>query len=482
MAFCKFSTENKRYGEVLIDSAFFADYMPVAPENCTKVYLYGLSKCYDTDELTNTIEDFSNKLGLSQEDIKSSFLYWQDEGLVTVLNLSPIEVRYLPIRAKKYSEKLFSKDKYEGFNRSIQEILSARMITPHEYKEYYLTMESLHIEPDAMLMIAKFCATAKGENVGYNYILTVAKNWAYDGAKTVSDVEKKLAEMDDLNSKVKEVLTALKSKKSPSFDDKELYQKWTKEYGYLHETLIFVAKKVKRGGMNYLASIIETYNTLHLLSETEIEEYENSKQELFDTAKDVCSSLGIRYDNLDPVVNTYILKWKQMGYDQNSIKLIAKICFKKYLRTLDDMDDIVAKYFDKGLISLDAINDYISNTLSTDKKIKDILKKLELNRAVTSWDRDFYHTWTYSWKFDDEMIDYALSLSVGKSQPMTYINKILSNWKEENINTLEKAKNHQKLPSKTEKTPQKAEKKPEFLTHSFSSEELNALFYNLDEV
>ena len=93
MAFCKFSTKNQSNGEVLINSAFFVDYMPYAPESCTKVYLYGLQKCYSQDLLANTIEDFCTTLNLSQEDVKSAFLYWQDQGLVKVLNISPIEVR-----------------------------------------------------------------------------------------------------------------------------------------------------------------------------------------------------------------------------------------------------------------------------------------------------------------------------------------------------------------------------------------------------
>ena len=478
MAFCKFSTEHKKASEVMIDSAFFVDYMPNAPESCTKVYLYGLEKCYQNDELTNTIDDFASVLNLSKEDIKSAFLYWQEEGLVTVLNLSPIEVRYLPIRPKKYQDKMFQKDRYADFNRVIQEILDGRMITPHEYKEYYLTMESLHIEPDAMLMIAKYCVSQKGSNVGYSYILTVAKNWAYDGIHSPVEVEKKLEEMESLTSKVKDILTALKSKKAPSFDDKALYDKWTKDYGYDFLTLLHIAKKINRGGINKMSQVIDNYFSLKLFSISEIDDYENIKDDLTNTAKTVCKSLGLYYDNLDPVINTYILRWKQMGYSTEAIKLVADICFKKYIRTFEDMDAIISKYYENGLVSLDAINEYISNTLSVDKKIKNILDKLLLSRQVTSWDRDFYHTWTHSWGFGEDVIDYALSLAVGKSQPMTYVNKILSNWKKQEIKSLDEAKKT----SNFEGTQQIKEKQPEFMTHSFSSEELNALFDNLDEV
>lgn len=482
MAFCKFSTKNQSNGEVLINSAFFVDYMPYAPESCTKVYLYGLQKCYSQDLLTNTIEDFCTTLNLSQEDVKSAFLYWQDQGLVKVLNISPIEVRYLPIVEKRYIAKTFEKDKYEEFNRSIQEIIDGRMITPFEYKEYYYTMESLHLDQSALIMIAKFCTGQKGPSVGYSYILTIAKNWAYEGVHTAKDVERKLMEMEGLTSKVKDVLVALKSKKSPSYEDKTLFEKWTKNYGYNLDTLIHIAKQVKRGGMEKLSLLIENYYSLKLFSSAEIDDYEHGKEELKNTAKTVCQSLGLFYDNLDPVINTYILKWKQMGYSADAIKLVADICFKKYIRNFEQMDEIISKYYSNGLVSIQAINDYISGTLSIDKKIKKMLENLGLSRQVTSWDRNFYHTWTYSWGFADDVIDYALSLAVDKTQPITYVNKILSNWKEQNIKTLQQAKNSQNMQKNTQKTEKIDQKQPEFLTHSFSSEELNALFDNLDEV
>lgn len=485
MAFCKFSTEYSPNKNIVVDSVFVRDYMPFAPEVCTKVYLYGLYKCANPDDVTNVLDIFAEELNMHIEDVKSAFLFWQEQGLVTVLNLNPIEVRYLPVRSKKYTAKMFSTEKYEDFNKSIQEIIDGRMITPSEYKEYYIAMESLHIDETAMLMIAKYCTNQKGNNVGYNYILTVAKNWAYEGVRSSQDVENKIGQMENVTSVVKDVLVALKSKKQPTFEDKEMFNKWTKQFGYDVETLIKIAKTIKRGGIAKLDELIDEYYSNKLFSFEEIENYEKNKNNLNELAKETCKALGLYYQNLAPVISNYILKWQNMGFASESILLLAKICFKKYVRNFEDMDNVVSKYYAKGLVNIDAINDYISKTLAEDKKIKELLAKLELTRQVTSWDRDFYNTWKYVWKFSDELIDYAFSLAVGKSQPMQYVNKILSNWKEKNITTLDMAKttsnNAIQYVNKVE-TAQMPKAKPEFTTHSFSSEELNALFDNLDEV
>lgn len=477
MAFCKYSTEHSMANNIVLSNVFLSDYLPFAPDVCIKVYLYGLFKCGDADNITNTLDNFAQELNLSTEDVKSAFLFWQEQGLVTVLNLNPIEVRYLPVVAKKYSAKMFKSEQFNNFNRHLQEIVDGRMITPHEYKEFYITMQSLHIEQDAMLMIAKYCTNAKGNNVGYNYILTIAKNWAYEGVLTAQDVESKIAEIEVATSGVKDVLVALKSKRLPNYDDREMFNKWTKKYGFEVATIVKIAKGIKRGGVEKLNKMLEGYFENKLFSLAEIEAFEKGKDNLFELAKQTSKTLGVYYENLEPVISNYILKWKQMGYQDDSILMIAKMCFKKFVRNFEDMDQVVAKYFAKGIVSTEAINQYIAQSLNVDKSIKQILQKLDLSRQVTSWDRDFYNTWKNVWKFDDSVIEYAISLAAGKAQPMQYVNKILSNWKEQGIATLEQAQ-------KTDIKPNcaKAEPKPEFMTHSFSSEELSALFDNLDEV
>lgn len=475
MAFCKFSTEHSSLNSIVLDNAFVSEYLPETNGEYIKVYLYGLLKCQDSENVTNTLDDFASELNMKAEDVKSIFYFWQEQGLVTVLNLSPIEVRYLPFKPKKYTGKMFDEKRYSNFNRNLQEVIDGRMLTPLEYKEYYETMKSMHIEEDAMIMIAKFCTQQKGNDVGYNYVLTVAKNWAYEGIRTAQDVENKIAEMQNITSDVRDVLKALKSVRQPSYDDRQKYDKWTKQYGFDLSTITQVAKKIKKGGIDKLDELLAGYYQNKLFSIDEIKAYEAEKDDIYELAKDTCKALGLYYQNLDPVVSNYILKWKQMGYQNQAILLIAKTCFKKFVRTLDEMEQIVNKYYAKGLVSIDAINDYISETLSLDKNIKKLLESLSISRQVTSWDRDFYHTWTDVWKFDNEMIDFAVSLACGKTQPMQYINKILSNWKEQNITTLEVAKQSKQVAGNAQETP-----KQEFITHSFSSEELNALFDNLD--
>ncbi|MBQ0017136.1 MAG: DnaD domain protein [Clostridiales bacterium] len=476
MAFCKFSIESATSSNTLVDNKFIEQYLPYAPDCCVKVYLLGLYRS-TINGSDNTLENFAKTLNMTEEDVENCFLYLQEQGLCTLLNVKPFEVRFLPVKPKNVDVKKYSKSKYASFNKQIQEILDARMITPTEYAEYYALMESMHIEPTALIMIAKYCANLKGNNVGYSYILTVAKNWAYEGVKTANDVEEKLKQHELILSDVQDILKLLGSKKQADFEDKQLYLKWTKQLDFSKEVIDFVALSFKKkGSISSLDKKLEKYFELKLLSLKEIEDYEENKQNLIETAKLITKSIGVYYENLENVIETYIVKWQNMGYDQDSLKTIANFCFKNNIKTLEGMNDSVEKFYSLGLTNLESIKEYFGEVIDTDKKIKKLLEITGLSRSVTTWDRDFYRVWTFTWNFDNDVIEYACSLAVNKSHPLSYVNKILSDWYKNDIKTLEKAK------SQSVKTYDDKPATHDFKQRSYSSEEINALFDNLSEV
>ena len=62
MAFCKFSTELVANNKTEIDNVFIDSFMPSAPEECTKCYLYGLFLASNGLKMDNTLENFAKKL------------------------------------------------------------------------------------------------------------------------------------------------------------------------------------------------------------------------------------------------------------------------------------------------------------------------------------------------------------------------------------------------------------------------------------
>jgi len=484
MAFCQFSSESVISNTTNVDNIFINEFLPYANDTCVKVYLYGLYKCNTANSYDNTLESFSNILGIDKEDVYSAFLYWQDQGLVQVLATDPFEVIYNPVKSAISNVKKYKKDKYANFNLQLETILAGRTITLNEYYQYYEFMEQYRVEPEALILVLEYCVRAKGIKVGYSYVLTIAKNWAEDGFVTFEKVDEKLRTLEQNSSIIGEIFSVLKINRIASIDEKELVLKWQNEYDFNTETILGVCKDCKKRKMkslnfDKLDDIFSKYYEMKLSSLKEIQNYEAEKEGLFKISKGICKALGLYYENLEPVSSTYTSKWVFMGYSDEVLFKIANYCFKQSIRNLDGMDAVINKFFKLGVVTIEALEQYFETIILQDGQIKTILDKLGLVRNVNKLDRDFYKNWTQEWHINEELINHAVELSKTKLNPMNYMNKLLSVWHSKGFTNVEQTKGfefEEKNQEKPKTTPQN------YKNRQYTKEELNAFFDNLEEV
>ncbi len=482
MGCCKYSSEYISSNQTNIDNNFISDYMLNAPEHCVKVYLYGLYKCNNPESLDNNIDDIAKALNLSYEDTVSAFIYWEDYNLIQVVNKDPLEVRYLPIKNASSQIKKFNTDKYKAFNIKAQEIIEKRMISPSEYQEYYYLIENRHIEPDALIMIIKYCVDLKGANISSSYILTVAKNWIFDGILTCDMVEERIQDLARNSEEIQAVLKALGIRRRATEEEYRLYLTWQKQLDFSQENILYLAKKAKSkgAGFNKLDAYITKCYNLRLTTTYEIDDYFNNLDNMYELAKNVCKNLGLRYDNLETIVDSYIAQWLNIGFEYEAIVKIATYCFKLSIRSLEGMNGKVAQLYKLGLLTSESIDEYIEDLAKDDNKIISILQKLGIDRCVISTDRSMYKTWLYTWQISDELIDFAIDKSIGMAMPMQYLNKLLSTFYNKKITTEEQAKEsmeYKKQPNNAKTIVAENARGAEY-----SKQQLNSLINNLFEV
>lgn len=479
MAFCKYSTEFIANSKTEIDNIFINDYLPFAPAQFVVVYVYGLYLCESTS-FDNSLSSFAKTLNMSEEDVVGAFEYWEEQGLVQVFKTNPIEVSFIPLKNVLTANKLFKPDKYTTFNSQANDIFAGkRSISKHEYQEYYDFLERYHMEQEALLMIMKYCVDTKKSAVGYSYILTVAKNWASEGITTTAQVEERLKSFEDKNSDLSEIFKILSIKRAPYVEERALLNKWLNEYGFNLDVILYIFKFNKKKthlSFENADAIITKYYEMKLMSIAEIESFEKDKKDLFSLAMEVNKTIGVYYENLETVVENYILKWQNMGFDKNLLLEIAYYCFKSSIRNLEGMDKTIAKFYKLGILSIEAFRQYMDDILSEDRKVKEMLQKLGIERAVNYIDRENYKTWKESWLISDELLDYALSLAKGKENPIKYLSRVLSDWHSKGIKSVDDAKKTTPLTSSNIKTDKN------FTGRSYSPQEINALFQSIDEV
>ena len=175
-------------------------------------------------------------------------------------------------------------------------------------------------------------------------------------------------------------------------------------------------------------------------------------------------------------MSDYIAPWLAKGFEEDALKLIARYCFAHNIRAFEGLNQTVCKFYEKGLVTAQSINRYVSSVVAEDENVKQILEECGLVKIVSSPDRKAYKTWTQVWGFSFDVVKYAASLSTAAANPITYMNKILSEFKAEGITTVEQAQAR----SPKVKTEQKAAHN--YNQRVYTAEQLNALFDELAEV
>ncbi len=473
MAFFSFSNEYDKDKILPLDSNFITDYLPEASGDSVRVYLYGLLACRTQKEVT--LSGLAIELKLSEEEVIDCFKFWEEYDLVTIISEEPFTVRYLPL-SKTGKPRKFKPEKYSEFTGALQALLPDRMISTAEYTAYFNLMEEYSIKPEAMLMICKYCVDLKGTSIGYRYIITVAKDFASRGIITTELIEKELSDYMVRSEDISSLLNALGLKRKPEIEDLQLFNKWKSQLGYEQKALLFIAKKCKRKNVNALDDFILELYSNKLFAEKEIDEYLKRREEYRDIAVKICKALSVYVEVIDPVVETYILPWTAKGYDGDTLEFLANWCFRKNRRSLSLLNDQIDALYDKGLITLSSIAEYVKGMAKQDEFIKEILNECNIDRRPNDSDRQIFTAW-YSWGFSAEMIKEACSFSKDKIRPLVYMNALLSDWKSKGVFTKDKIPQAVVASAKPVASTARFENE-----RSYTKEELDALLDSVDDI
>ena len=481
MTFCNKEKQLIDSGTTAVDNSFLLNYLPDAPDIRSAVYLLGLALS-NSNGTDNSCETIANKLGISCDDVMSAYLYWEELGLVAISNDTPPTVTYLSTRGGESSLKKIKPSKYAKFSKDIQTVIEGRLITVNEYNEYYNFLESTTFEPSALVAVAKYCVELKGSNIGYQYVLTVARNQLLRGATTLAAVTDRLNSQQKYDADLKLVFKAMATNRKFEHADREAYEKWTKEFGFTLDTIVEVAKECKTGGIAKLDSKLIEYYKRGAMSVREIDSYEQEKTRLYDLARAINKTIGVYYQSLDTIVDEYITAWLRRGYDDETLLAIAKYCFKSGIRNLNGLASVIDKLYKNGVTSLDTLENYLARLADNDERIQSILIKCGLDRRTTSSDRQLYKTWTESWGMPHDVIEYAAAKSAGTNAPMAYVNRVLSEYKQHGVFNLAAAENYKSdnaTKASTATTVLVGGK--DMKRREYSDDELSALFTALDD-
>ena len=435
---CSFSKEFSQNAYTGVENSFIREYLKEAPGDAVKVYLYGLYLC-GNPSVCDSLKDFAAALSLSEEKVVDCFNYWEEFGLCSVIEKDPFTVKYLPQNSAYAKPRKFKAEKYTDFSKGLQALLPDRMISTSEYSEYFTIMETYSITPEAMLMIAKYCADRKGADISYKYVSKVAKDFGNRGITTVEKVENELSSYVFRTGEIAKILKALSIRRVPDIDDQNYFKKWTKELSFEPDNIIFAAKTLKKSSMEKLDRLLLELYSAKRFGKEEIAEFVSNKQAVYDLTVRFNRTLSVYVDVLDTEIDEYINKWLSYGYSEDALLLIANRLFREGKNTLSDADETIERLRGRGIIDLSSVNDCFEEEKKTEEFLTKMLMTCGANRRPNAWDKENLLVWK-SWNFSEEMILEAARLAAGKTSPLPYINGVLSNWKNKGVFSLDGAK------------------------------------------
>lgn len=435
MAFCSFSKDQDGNSTVTVESKFITKYLPEADGFAVKVYLYGLFVCGCVDS-DFSLASMAEVLKTTEEKIAEAFAFWQDYDLVEILSKEPFAVQYLPVRSAVGRPKKVRYEQYADFNKELQRKMQkvGKFVSSGDYLKYMRFLEENSMQPQALLLIAEYCINKQGEAVTPSYVFNKAKKLLRGGCVTYEQVERELSNYNAHEGDLLAVFSALGIFKTPDENDYSAYRKWTETLGFSRESVVATAKKLKRGTMNGLEITLEELYEKGKLDAQEITRYLDEREAMASLAFRVGRKLGAKVVNPATYIEEYIEKWCTYGFEDSSLLDIALFCLKTERGSFEAMDSIVESLFKSGVVTQESVKEFLKEK---NDELKLFAKIQEACGAIrkSATNLSLVRTWR-DWNFSDEMILEAAKRSCSSGNPIPYMNKILSDWKRQDIFTL----------------------------------------------
>lgn len=237
----------------MVENLFVSEFMPSAPGEYVKVYLFGLM--YAQNDMEMDVRKLARVFQLEEVEIIQAWEYWSRRGLMNFCFLpdeQEYEIEYLsqidalygktserasiadssPIEAQETSDNPIT----QMINIEIQAIfkkyedLTGRMLSSEDAKRMGMSIKTYNILPDVMSYAVDYCVSEDRPSI--SNILRTAEGWVKEGCKNLADVKEYLDKHSKRNSYYNYIFKEMGWKRLPSPADREMMDRWFDELGY----------------------------------------------------------------------------------------------------------------------------------------------------------------------------------------------------------------------------------------------------------
>lgn len=227
-----------------VENIFINEYMPIAPGQYVKVFLYGLLYSQNHEELT--AKQFAHQLQMTEKEVEEAWDYWESLGVISkkyIINTNEYDIEFKQLRSMMYgggaqaaniAEKPKAQDeKTPLVDETIRDLIHSveqaigRTMSPKESKEVASWIDEIGATVEVIMAAVEYCLE-KGKR-GINYMAKVVLQWTKDGFKTKEDADAHIKSLEMRYGNYKKILQTLGLNRAATEAEREMIDSWFDE-------------------------------------------------------------------------------------------------------------------------------------------------------------------------------------------------------------------------------------------------------------
>lgn len=434
MPFFSYAEGSAMFDATPIENLFLMEYLSSAPESCLRVYLYARMLALHP-ELGGDMAETARFLHMDEEAVYKAFAYWERQGLVRRLSDHPVAYELLPLRGDGggvQSPMEQSYYVYRDYNASMQALFTNGLIEPHEFRIANDWLDVLGYDQEAALRLVEYgiqtsrSKSPKPKGV-FERMNRIAAAWADRGCRTLADVERAIAEQEDVYPVAKAVVKRFGQRREPSQDEVALAKKWITDWKLTQEQVLDACgetTKASKPSFAYLDAILKSRA--------------EGDDALWGGLVEVLRELDAAQATPTPDQREKYAGLLAEGFEPGAVKLAAIQCHRRKKTRFEDVEWMLRRWGAEGVRTREAAEAYIEGLERKTVPVRRLLELCGLERRPSVSDLALYEGWKAA--HDDAVIDYAATCARGMQVPMRYMDKLLEDWRAGGVRTVEEAR------------------------------------------
>lgn len=367
-----------------IENIFINEYMPAAPGDYVKVFLY--ASMYAEHGLAMSNETMAKQLGLTEKEILEAWEYWEKMGAikkryqdsqgkvdftVEFVNLKELLYGKNTMPAKGEAPKKSEEDNVFG-NKAVKAMFSniektfGRGLSSTEISQILSWLFDYGATPEVVFFAIKYCVDKNKTSL--KYIEKVVKEWAGDGLTTTDQISERLQELDEKYYRYRRVLKALGFTRNATEAEREMMDTWFDQMGYTMERVLEACTKtagISSPNFNYVNKVLENWA-------------DEAESKGVDVNKKVVVTQGVLHHYYD-----FLREKAEKEAEEKKKEIYGKL---PRIKEIDEEIRKMSSQLSKALI--------LGSSEEESKKINGVMDQLAAERAVILTENNFEMDYT----------------------------------------------------------------------------------------